>query len=108
MGILKTILMRTNGAGSEKALPADPYDETKDLEPVVSPYASAQAAIDKAIAMRAAAQQVHDRRDPLVADRRIAQAGTSNAPAIERRGSVVNRRNRPQGFGRRNREPLEG
>lgn len=96
MGLLKSLI------GQPSLIEAADSD-LDDVDPVQARYASAQAAIDLAIRQRTAPDVEADRRNPLIADRRMTETSVPPQHMDERRQATPDRRKSPQGFGRRTR-----
>ena len=96
MGLLKSLIGQPSLAETVEI-------ELDDVDPVEARYASAQAAIDLAIRQRTAPEVEADRRNALIADRRMTEVPVPPQNVSERRHAPPDRRKSPQGFGRRTR-----
>lgn len=102
MGLLKSLLGKHGPAGAE----AGTFAVLDDLDPLPSPYASAEAAIDAAVRARSASTPLRaplqdNRRDLSVSDRRSPGGNLGESPFPDRRSGPSDRRIAPQGFGKR-------
>jgi hypothetical protein len=100
VGVLKYILGEPQ-PGTADEIPPD----VDDVDPLVSRYASAEAAIDRAVQQLKAANAGNDRRDTVLDDRRVGLPDTRPSGAPERRLEAARDRRTigAGGFGKRNR-----
>lgn len=102
MGVLKYILGKADPGEAEDLLPLD----VDDTIPLTSPYASAEAAIDRAVQELNATHSGANRRDGPFADRRLGLPDMRPSGSPERRQEVHQDRRMAAsqtGFGKRNR-----
>ncbi len=100
MGVLKYILGEPQPGAADEIPP-----DVDDVDPLVSRYASAEAAIDRAVQQLKAANTSPDRRDVVFDDRRVGLPDTRPKGAPDRRIDAARDRRTivVTGFGKRNR-----